>query len=201
MGHDKEETMRKLLVLAAMTVVFGSGLNAETFNIDTSHSGVTFKIRHIVTKFTGRFDKFEGTFDYEKGKPKTWKVEAAIDAAGINTKNEKRDGHLRSPDFFDVEKCPSITFKSTKISGVKGDKAKIHGDLTVHCVTKSVILDAELTGIENDLQGKRAGITATTKLNRKDFGITWNKTLDSGGIVLGEEVEVILEIEGVVKKG
>ncbi|MBI3553422.1 MAG: YceI family protein [Elusimicrobia bacterium] len=192
--------MKELIAAAIVFLPYGFA-SAETFQIDPAHSSVSFRVRHLVSKVTGRFNKFEGNFDYEKGKPGAWKTSANIDPASINTDVPKRDDHLRSPDFFDVAKCPEMAFKSTKVDGVKGDKAKLHGDLTLHCVTKPVVLDLELAGTVNSPMGLRAGATATGKVNRKDFGIVWNKTLDSGGLMLGDDVEITIEVEGGAKKG
>lgn len=191
--------MRKLLLVAAVLAA-ASALRAEDYTIDPAHSSVGFRIKHLVGKVPGRFTKFEGTVSFEPGKPQTWKTEAKIDASSINTDNEKRDGHLKSPDFFDTAKCPDITFKSTKVTDVKGESAKLHGDLTMHCVTKPVVLDLEVGGTTKDPWGNaKAGFTATGKIARKDFGIVWNKTLDAGGVMLGEDVSISLDIEAAAK--
>lgn len=188
-----------LFVIAGLVAV---PLKAEVYSIDPAHSGITFRVSHLViSKVTGRFDKFDGSLEYEKGKPKTWKTEATIDAASINTKIEDRDKHLRSPEFLDVEKYPQITFKSTKISEIKNNKAKLYGELTIHGVTKEVALDLEIGGEVKDPWGnQRFGAIATTTINRKDFGLTWNKVLETGGLVVGEDIEITLEIEGIAKK-
>lgn len=192
--------MRKLLILAAVLAVVAPALRAETYEIDASHSQVGFRIRHLVGKVSGRFTGFSGTIEYTPGKPQSWKVDAKIDPATINTDNEKRDGHLRAPDFFDVAKFPEMSFKSTKVTEVKGEKAKLHGDLTMHGVTKPVVLALEIGGTAKDPYGKtRAGFTATGTINRKDFAITYNSTLDTGGLMLGEDVSIALDIEAVLK--
>jgi polyisoprenoid-binding protein YceI len=186
-----------------MLAVFAAGLlaapaAAETFQLDQDHTKVMFSVRHLgISKVTGRFTKFEGSFDYDAGQPKSWKTDATIDASSINTDVEARDKHLRSADFFDVEKCPKIEFKSTKVTGVKGGKAKLHGDLTIHCVTKPVVLDLEINGsVKDPWGGTHVGASATGKINRKDFGLTWNKALETGGLLVGEEVEITLEVDG-----
>lgn len=193
--------MRRLkLSLLALVCLVGP-LRAQTYQIDPDHSKVMFRIRHLVGKVTGRFNKFEGSFDYESGKPKAWKAWARIEAGSIDTGVEKRDSHLRTADFFDAEKCPALEFKSTKVTGVQGEKARLHGDLTIHCVTKPVVLDLELGGVAKDPWGNtRAGAMATGKINRKDFGLSWNKTLDAGGLLIGDEVEIMLEIEGIAAR-
>lgn len=193
--------MRHLLAVPALLAALAVSAAATVYEIDASHSTVGFKIRHVVTRTTGRFTKFSGTIVHEPGKPAAWKVEAEIDPASINTDNEKRDGHLRSPDFFDTAKFPKMSFKSTKVTDAKGDAAKLHGELTMHGVTKPVVLDLEFTGAGKDPWGnEKAGFSARGKINRKDFGIVWNKTVDNGGYILGDEVEVTLEIEADAKK-
>jgi len=192
--------MNRIFALVAVLAVAATALRAETYEIDPSHSQVGFRIRHLVGKVPGRFTGFSGTIEYSPGKPESWKADAKIDPATINTDNEKRDGHLKSPDFFDVAKHPEMTFKSTKITDVKGETAKLHGDLTLHGVTKPVVLALELGGTTKDPWGStRAGFTATGTVNRKDFGIVWNKALDTGGLMLGDEVAISLDIEAVLK--
>ena len=181
----------RMMLAVALAVAAAAPAAAAKYVIDTAHSTVGFRVRHFVAKATGRFTKFEGAIDYTPGKPESWKVDAKIDPASINTDNEKRDGHLKSADFFDVEKCPAMGFKSTKVTDVKDDTAKLHGELTMHCVTKPVVLDLEIGGVT----GAKAGFSAKGKIARKDFGITWNRALDTGGAVLGEDVEVTLDIE------
>jgi polyisoprenoid-binding protein YceI len=193
--------MRKILMLSAVIAVAASAARAEVFEIDQAHSTISFKAKHVVGKVPGRFTKFSGSFSFEKGKPKTWSASAEIDPASINTDNEKRDGHLKSPDFFDVAKFPAMSFKSTKVAHVKGDKAKLFGDLTMHGVTKPVVLDLEINGQDKDPWGNlTASFSATTTIDRKDWGIVWNKTLDSGGTLVGDKIEIDLEISGSPKK-
>lgn len=192
--------MRNQMILAAVLSVLSSALRAGVYEIDSSHSSVGFRIRHLVGRVPGRFTNFSGTVSYEPGKPQSWKVDASIDPASINTDNGKRDAHLKAPDFFDTAKCAEISFKSTKVTDVKGDMAKLHGDLTMHCVTKPVVLDLEVGGVAKDPWGnERAGFSAMGKINRKDFGIIWNKTLDNGGMMLSDDVDVFFEIEAVAK--
>ena len=182
--------------------VLASPLAAETYKIDPAHSGVSFRVAHlVVSKVTGRFEKFQGSVEYVKGKTKTWKAEAAIEAASINTNVADRDKHLRSADFLDAEKFPELTFKSVKAVGGKGNKAKLIGDLTIRGVTKRVTLDLEIGGTIQDPWGnQRLGATARTKISRKDFGLTWNKILEAGGVVVGDEIEISLEIEAIAQK-
>jgi len=193
--------MHKLLLAAAALAVLTTAARATDYEIDAAHTQVGFKVKHVTGKVPGRFTKFSGSFTYDAKNPKSWKADAVIDAASINTDNEKRDGHLKSPDFFDVAKFPEITFKSTKVTGLKGNHAKLHGDLTMHGVTKPVVLDLEIGGVDKDPWGnENAGFTATVTINRKDYGIVWNKVLDSGGVLVGEDVLITLEVSGTAKK-
>ena len=191
--------------LVAVLVVAGSVLGgpsawAATYAIDPDHSAVTFKIRHLFSKTAGAFNQFEGSFDYEPGKPETWKAQAVIQAASIDTKVQKRDNHLRSKAFFEVEKYPTLIFNSTGVTDATDQNAKLHGSLTIHGVTKPVVLDLTIHGVGKDPWGNtRAGFTATTQINRKDFGITWNEVAEGGGLLLGDEVEITLEVEGLLK--
>lgn len=176
----------------ATLVLLGVAARAATYEIDAVHSEVGFKIRHMMLgKTAGKFNVFSGTVEYDGKNPKAWATKAVIDANSINTANEKRDGHLKSPDFFDTAKYPTIEFVSTKVAGWKDGKGKLYGKFTMHGVTKEVALDLELNG-ETE-QG--VGFTARGKLDRRDFGIVYNKVLDKGGVAVGTDVEVTLEIE------
>lgn len=193
--------MFKTLVLAVFVgTCFSAPAFSATYEIDHDHSSITFKIRHLVSKTKGEFKKFKGTFQYEKGKSETWSVNADIDASSIDTNSKKRDDHLRSKDFFDVAKYPKITFKSTKIMDASSTEAKVEGELTMHGVTKPVELELEIGGEGKDPWGnERVGFTAKTKVNRKDFNIVYNKTLETGGVLIGDDVEITLEVEGLKK--
>ncbi len=177
-------------------------VHAAKFVIDTVHSDVTFKIRHmVVSKVSGGFGKFSGEFNYDEKNPTAWSAAATIDAASIDTNNEKRDGHLRSQDFFDVQKFPVITFKSTGVKNVSGNKAVLEGVLMMKGVEKPVKLDLEMGGVITGMGKTKAGFEAKGIINRKDFGITWNKVLDNGGLSLGEDVEITIHIEGDMVEG
>ena len=192
--------MKIKLPAAVLTLIFtlSSLALAETYKVDPDHTTVGFKIRHLFSNVQGNFEKFDASFDYVPGKPELWKAQAAIDAASINTRVSQRDTHLRSKDFFDVEGFPSITFKSTEVTDLDGGKAKLHGLLTIHGVEKPVVLDLEIHGEGKDPWGNvRSGFTATTRINRKDFGLNWNKALETGGVLVGDEVDIILEVEGI----
>lgn len=175
--------------------------SATTYKVDPAHTTVGFKIRHLFTNVTGRFDEFEGTIEFDTAKPEATAVEGTIQAASINTSNEKRDAHLRGSDFFEVEKYPTITFKSTGVGDVDAQKksGKLNGVLTIRGIEKPVVLDVAFLGSAKDPWGNtRAGFTATTTINRKDFGVNWNETLDSGGLLIGDEVMVEINVEGLV---
>lgn len=175
---------------------------AATWTIDPEHSDVGFKVRHLmVSNVKGSFEKFTGTVQLNEHDITKSKVEVSIDTNSINTNVQKRDEHLRSADFFDVAKFPTMTFISTKVVDVGKDKQKVTGDLTLHGVTRQVVLDVEGLSTESkDPWGNiRRGATAATKINRKDFGLVWNKVLETGGIAVGEEVTITLEIEMIKK--
>lgn len=196
--------IRRVSRLALVALMFAplASIAAE-YKVDKAHTTVSFKIRHLFTNVAGRFDDFDGVVTFDPAAFADSTVSGTVQVASINTNNEKRDTHLRSADFFDVEKYPTITFKSTKVTDVDEAKktAKLHGNLTMHGVEKPIVLDVAYLGTGKDPWGNtRGGFTATTQLNRKDFGITWNETLESGGLLLGEEVEVEIDFEGMMGK-
>ena len=174
---------------------------ATTYTLDPEHSTVSFKVLHLLTKVQGWFNASEGSFVYAPNQPEEWKAEATIQAASIDTHVQKRDDHLRSPDFFDVAKYPTIAFKSTGVTDATATTAKLHGVLAMHGVEKPVTLDLEIHGTAKDPRGHvRAAVTATTTINRKAFGLTWNKVLETGGLLIGEDVQIVLEVEGVAQE-
>ena len=174
---------------------------AATYKIDADHTTVSFKIKHLFSKVQGRFDKFEGMIEYDEKNPASWKTEATIQAASINTNVEGRDKHLKGPDFFDVEKFPTITFKSTGVTDASGTNAKLNGVLTIHGVEKPVTLDLEALGVAKDPWGNTvAGFFAKTTINRKDFGLTWSKVAETGQLLVGEEVEIELDVAGILEQ-
>jgi len=187
--------MKKILLAACLGVLASAAASAKTFEIDPAHSSVAFRVKHFkVTNVRGRFDKFTGAVDYDKAQPKSWKTQVEIDAASVNTNVSKRDDHLRSADFFDVAKCPKLSFKTTSIDEIKGDSAKLHGELTMHCQTKPVTLQLELGGVEADPKGnEHLGASATGKISRKDWG------MESGAPMVGDEVEIDLDVEAIAK--
>jgi polyisoprenoid-binding protein YceI len=189
----------KIVLSFAVLLVTGPFLHAAKYQIDPVHSSVEFKVAHmVISKVSGRFEQFSGEFYYDEKNSKTWNAQATIDAASINTHNTKRDDHLRTADFFDVQQYPHLTFKSTKVTQWKGQKAKLHGLLKIHGVEKPVVLDLRIGGVVKDPWGSiRAGFEAQTTIDRKDFGIVWNKVLETGGLVVGDEVEITIHVEGI----
>jgi len=189
--------MKKLILSSLVVALFAANAFAGKFSVDNVHSNVDFTIRHLVSNVRGSFTDFSGEFSFdEKTGDKLEAVKFTIQANSVNTMNTKRDEHLRSPDFFDVAKYPTLEFvgKSAKKTGK--NKFKLAGDLTMHGVTKPVTFDVDYLGIGPNMMGGRvAGFKATTQLNRKDFGIIWNKTLDKGSLALGDQVTVNLNIE------
>ncbi len=169
----------------------------ETLNIDAAHSNVGFSIRHFFTPVKGEFKDVKGTIALDQADPNKSKVEVTIPTASINTNHEKRDGHLKSADFFDAEKNPTILFVSKTISlDPKTKKGTMTGDLTMRGVTKPITLNVEMLGIMSHGQmGSVAGFTASGTLNRKDYGITWNRTLDQGGTMLADDVNLLIDVE------
>lgn len=150
----------------------------------------------MISTVRGQFDKVTGTVDFNQENPELSTVAVNIDAASFDTKDAQRDGHLRSPDFLDVEKYPAITFKSTQVEKTGDNTGLITGDLTIREVTRSVVLNTEFNGVAKAPWGATsAGFTATTKINRKDFGLVWNVALETGGVLVGEEVSITLEVE------
>ncbi|MEI7816410.1 MAG: YceI family protein [Desulfuromonadales bacterium] len=175
---------------------------ATTWNIDPDHSNVGFKVRHLmVSNVRGSFEKLNGSVDINDKDITKSKVSVTIDTASINSNVQKRDEHLRSADFLDVAKHPSMTFVSKKVAQSGKDGLKVTGDLTLHGVTKQVVLDVDgLSKESKDPWGNiRRGATATTKINRKDFGLVWNAALETGGVAVGEEITITLEIEMIKK--
>lgn len=193
--------MKKILVAAVALLTSGSAFAAD-YTIDPSHSSVGFSIRHMmVSNVRGEFQKFQGEVSIDDKDLTRTKVDVTIDAASINTRDAKRDEHLRSPDFFDTAKYPTITFKSKKVAKAGKGKLKITGDLTMHGVTKPVVLDVEgpTAAVKNPWGKMVRGATATATINRKDFGLGWNQALETGGVLVGEEVKIELEVELVEK--
>jgi polyisoprenoid-binding protein YceI len=172
-------------------------MTTNTWNIDAAHSGINFSIRHmVVSKVRGRFTKFSGTLRLDDGDLTRSSVEATIDAASVDTGTAQRDTHLRSPDFFDVERFPELRFRSTRIEKLDSDRYRVVGELTIRDVTREVTLDAEYAGRGKDPWGnERVAFAAKAALDRKDFGLGWNQVLEAGGVLVGDRVEIELDLQ------
>jgi polyisoprenoid-binding protein YceI len=168
------------------------------FELDPSHSHVGFSVRHMmVSKVRGRFTSFTGAVTVADD-PTVSGVDVTIDVAGIDTRDEQRDAHLRSPDFFDAEQFPTVTYRSTSVTAKGGGRFAVHGDLTVRDVTRPVELDVTYEGVAKDPWGnQRFGLSATTEIDREDFGLTWNQALETGGVLVGKTVKIEIEAEAV----
>ncbi len=173
-------------------------MSAEPWTFDLSHSSVQFHVRHLmVSKVHGRFLKWGGKLELDSEDLTRSRFEVQIDAASIYTEEAKRDDHLRSPDFLDVEKFPQITFASRRIEK-QGDRYAVHGELTIHGVTKPVVLEVEGGDrVKDPWGGVRTGFSAKTSISRKEFGLTWNVALETGGLLVGDKIEITLEIEAI----
>jgi len=167
------------------------------WHIDPAHSEIQFSVRHMmISTVRGRFNKFSGTINADEQNPTAAQVDVQIEAASINTGDEKRDAHLRSPDFLDVEQYPYITFKGTKLERQDETNFRLQGDLTIHGVTRPVVLNVEYAGQAKSPWGTvSAGFSAQTKINRKNWGLNWNVALETGGWLVSDEIKVAIEIE------
>lgn len=178
--------------LGLLSIFFASALFAGNYKIDTAHSNAGFTVKHMmVTNVKGSINDIAGTFEYDEKANALVKVEGELKVASIDTKNEKRDAHLREDDIMDAAKFPTITFKSTKVEG-----DKVYGDLTIKGVTKNIALDLENGGAF----GEKAGFALSGKINRSEYGVTWNKALEAGGVAVSDEVKLEIDIEGNLQK-
>lgn len=175
---------------------------AGEYKLDESHTQIGFKIKHLViSTVSGRFNKFSGGFQYDSQSGKLEDLKISIQAASIDTNEPERDKHLKSADFFDVEKFPNLTFESKKIISKENKPSKIEGELTIHGVKKPVILDVDYKGTAKDPWGNESVVfEATGALNRKDFGLKWNKSLDKGGVMIADDVKIVIEGEALLQK-
>ena len=190
------------LVLGGI-VALPAGSRAATYEVDKNHTTVTFKVRHLFSTVVGRFNRFDGTITLDPDDPSKVEVEGTIDVASIDTNVAKRDEHLRSKDFFDVQQYPRITFVAAGATDVdpSGKRGKLQGNLTIHGVTRPVLIEASYLGEGKDPSGNvRAGFAGTTKIDRKDFGLNWNQALEAGGVLVGDEIEIEINAEGVLRK-
>lgn len=194
--------MKKLfLFLAAFSFLAVSSVRAEVYGFDRAHSQIGFAVRHILSPTHGEFKDYDGTVHFDPKKPEDSKIDVTIQTASISTDNDMRDHHLKSPDFFDADKYPTITFKSTKVTAGNDTQYQVTGDLTIHGVTKSVVLDTTYDGSDVMMGAPIAGFSATTKIDRRDFGLVWNKTLESGNVMVGNDVTITLDIALMSKAG
>lgn len=190
----------KFICLSAIALNSSLALAAE-WNIDAAHSNVMFTVRHLVSRINGQFKDFSGAFSFDEKKMDDSKVSFKIKTNSIDTTIGKRDDHLRSPDFFDSTKFPDMTFESTKVTSKGSNTLLIDGKMSLHGITKPVVFETEFLGLEKGPDGvRRAGFAAKTKINRKDFGLTWNKLVESGAMLVGEEVDISIQIEAIEKK-
>jgi polyisoprenoid-binding protein YceI len=174
-------------------------MKTNGWNIDTAHSGINFSVRHmVVSKVRGRFAKYSGKVELDEEDLTRSRVEATIEAASIDTGTAQRDDHLRSPDFFDVEKFPELRFQSTRIDKLDDERYRLSGELTIRDVTREISLEVEYGGRATDPWGnERIGFIARGSLDRKDFGLKWNQALEAGGVLVGNRVEIELEVQAV----
>lgn len=182
-----------LVTLAALPLVAQDA--TEAWAVDKNHSSATFKIRHFTSNVVGQFRTFEGSINIDRANPNKSSVEFTIQTASIDTGTENRDKHLRSADFFDVEKFPTITFKSASVTPKTKDQFDVAGDLTIHGVTKRVTLPVTFLGFQKHPRGEKAGFEIETTLNRKDYDVIWNRALEGGGVMLSEDVKVSINLE------
>lgn len=190
---------RKLTVIALALMLTAGMTQAATWSFDKAHSSVGFSVRHmVISKTVGTFNDYEGVIEFDGENVASGKVELTVQMASIDTDDEKRDGHLKTGDFFDVEKYPTMTFKSTKINNVKGSSFQMVGILTLKGVSKEVTFDCEFNGTLVDPWGNtRAGFSAETEINRQDFNVSFSKILDNGGLMVGDMVTIKLELEAI----
>ena len=186
-----------LFSFLALVLMLSVSAGAAEWNIDAPHSSVGFSVRHlVVSKTTGHFTAFSGTVSFDGQNVAGGSAEWTIQVASVDTDDQKRDDHLRGADFFDAEKFPAMTFKSTKVIPGEDGSFQLVGDLTIKGMIREVTFDCEFNGVISDpWGGTRAGFSAGAKIDRQDFGMTWNKALDTGGVVVGNTVNIMIEVE------
>jgi len=193
--------MIKRLSFVAILTLAAVSMSADTYVVDKAHSDAGFKVRHLLSRVSGRFTDFDGSIAVDQKNPLKSSVQFSINTNSISTDNPDRDKHLRSADFFDVEKFPTITFKSTRMRAHGKNHYDVTGLLNMHGVSKEITIPVTIEGFARDPWGnQKAGFTTTATLNRKDFGLNWNKALDNGGMLVGDDVEVAVNIEAGLKK-
>lgn len=186
---------RKTVMTVGLMLALSTPALADTYTIDRAHSEAAFQVRHILTKVRGTFRDFAGTITFDKARPEHSTVEFRIKTTSVDTGVQKRDDHLRSPDFFDVAAHPEIVFKSTKVVAKGSNKFDVTGDFTLHGVTKQITLPVTFLGEQKFGKGSKAGFETALTLNRKDYGLVWNRAIEGGSVLVGEDVEIAINIE------
>ncbi|HXO22444.1 MAG TPA: YceI family protein [Thermoanaerobaculia bacterium] len=189
---------RRILVPALFLALALPALAAAapaTYKVDSDHSSVGFSVRHFVSTVPGRFKDFEGTIKYDKQNPAVSSVAFTVQAASIDTDNNDRNNHLKSPDFFDVQKFPTLSFTSTAVQAKDANTLNVTGDLTIHGVTKKVTIPVSVLGSIKTPKGEKAGFETAFTVDRKEYGVQWNRVLDAGGTMLGDDVKITISIE------
>lgn len=197
MKENRNSFVSNMVKIGLASIMISGSLFAGTYNVDPVHTNVSFKVKHLmISNVTGKFDKFTGSFEYDEKTNTVKSLMGIIEVNSINTENVKRDKHLKSADFFDAKNHPKLTFKLKKV-----DDDKAYGVITIRGISKDVVFDFENNGTIKDPWGnQRAGLEITGKINRKDFGLNWNKALEAGGVVVGEKVKIDIAIEGILAK-
>ena len=195
--------LRSAVGVLALALVLPVSARAETWVIDPAHTVSGFTVKHLmIANVTGVFELTRGTIEYRPGDPGSVKADITIEAKSVNTRIGRRDDDLRSDNFFSAEKFPTLAFRSKRVQNVRAEGFDLVGDLTIRDVTREVVLkvDGPTAPIKDPQGNRRVGATASTTINRKDFGIMWNRTIEAGGVVVGDEVKINLEVEAVEKK-
>ena len=195
--------LRAAVGVLALALVLPVSARAETWVIDPAHTVSGFTVRHLmISNVTGVFEVTRGTIEYRPGDPGSVKADITIEAKSVNTRIGRRDDDLRSDNFFNTDKFPTLAFRSKRVQNVRAEGFDLVGDLTIRDVTREVVLkvDGPTAPIKDPQGNRRVGATASTTINRKDFGIMYNRTIEAGGVVVGDEVKINLEVEAIEKK-
>jgi polyisoprenoid-binding protein YceI len=189
--------LKRITVIILALSVSTAAINAAQWEIDKAHSSISFSVRHLViSNVKGNFGDYSGSIQFDVDKLESGMVDMTVQVTSIDTDEAKRDDHLRSADFFDVKNFPVMKFKSKAVHDITGENFKLTGDLTIRDITREVTFDCDFRGVVNDPWGNtKAGFSATAKINRQDFDVKWNQTLDAGGVVVGDEVTIAIELE------
>jgi polyisoprenoid-binding protein YceI len=196
--------LRALIALLAILLALPGAAVAETWTIDPAHTLSGFTVRHLmVTNVRGSFDVTRGIIEYTPGDAASVKADIVIETKTVNTRNQRRDDDLRSDNFLNAEKFPSMTFKSKRVDNVRADGFVLVGDLTIRDVTREVLLkvDGPTAPVKDPQGNRRVGASATTSINRKDFGVNWHRVMEAGGVVVGDEVKIQIDVQAIEKKG